>query len=90
MITAEQKRASMERIRAMKKMVNEDMPSFAALQLILAMASRQPSPADEMLVMFRVGVEGRDAAAEMLIAMCMTCSAMLALDIMQDEQAKLN
>lgn len=90
MITAEERDAVRERIRKVKRMIDEETGTFAMLQLLYSEVAKRPSPADEMLYLFRKGCAGRDAAAELMLTLAMTCSSMLVLDIMQDESAKLN
>lgn len=89
-MTKEQRRATMERIELMRTMLRDSSEQFVVFQEMMVEAHSCPSPADAMYMEFEPGTAGRDEAARVMLQLAMTCLAMLSLDLMAEETAKMN
>lgn len=89
-MTKEQRVEVAKRIAHMKKLVDDDTTGCVALQELMVQAHCQPSPADSLLAIFSKDNPHREVGARITLQLAMTCLAMLALDLMQEENCRNN
>lgn len=89
-MTKDSRKIALARIENMRQWMREDSELFVSVQGFLVDLCNAESPRKELLQSFEDTSEESECAAKLICELAMVCNAMLALDLMQEESARMN